>query len=70
MIIIKQVVKVELTEEEKKTLIKKVDHFTDGELCEGIECSGMHCQDCPINLLDDQAKALRISVLNFINGAE
>ena len=70
MEIIKQAIKVKLTEEEKKRLIEKVDRFTDGELCDGMECNGIHCLNCPINLLDEQAKALRVSVLNFINGAE
>lgn len=70
MEIIKQAIKVKLTEEEEKRLIEKVNRFTDGELCDGIECGGIRCQECPINLLDEQAKALRLSVLNFINGAE
>ena len=70
MELIKQVVKVKLTENEKKYLIEKVDCFTDGELCQGIECRGIHCQDCPIKLLDDQAVAFRLSILKFIQGAE
>lgn len=69
--IVKKIVKVELDDNERHVLIEKVKGFTEGGLCEGIDCSGIVCSpDCPLYNLDEQAQALRRSVLNFINGAE
>lgn len=69
--IVEKIVKVELDEGERHTLIEKVKHFTEGGLCDGIDCSGIVCSpECPLYNLDEQAQALRRSVLNFINGAE
>ena len=69
--IVEKIVKVELNKEEKDALIKRVGQFTEGGLCEGIDCSGIVCSpDCPLYNLDEQAQELRRSVLKFINGAE
>ena len=68
---VEKIVKVELNDTEKHTLIDRVKQFTEGGLCEDIDCSGIVCSpDCPLYNLDEQAQALRRSVLNFINGAE
>jgi len=69
--IVEKIVKVELDDNERHILIEKVKEFTEGGLCDGIDCSGIVCSpDCPLYNLDEQAQALRRSVLNFINGAE
>lgn len=69
--IVEKIVKVELDEGERHTLIEKVKQFTEGGLCDGIDCSGIVCSpECPLYNLDEQAQALCKSVLNFINGAE
>lgn len=69
--IVEKIVKVELNEVEKCVLEARVKQFTEGGLCEGIDCSGIVCSpDCPLYNLDEQAQALRKSVLNFIKGAE
>ena len=69
--IVEKIVKVELNEVEKCVLKERVKQFTEGGLCEGIDCSGIVCSpDCPLYNLDEQAQALRKSVLNFINGAD
>ena len=69
--IVKKIVKVELNDIEKHILEKKVEQFVEGGLCDGIDCSGVVCSpDCPLYNLDEQAQALRRSVLNFIRGAE
>lgn len=69
--IVEKIVKVELDEAEKCVLKEKVECFTAGGLCDGIDCSGIVCSpECPIYNLDEQAQELRRSVLNFINGAE
>ena len=69
--IITKTVKIELDKDEKETLIKKVEQFVDGGLCDGMHCAGIVCSpDCPIYNLDQQAVELRKSVLDFINGAE
>ena len=68
---VKKVIKIELDEEEKRLLIKRVEQFTDGGLCEGMNCGEIECSpDCPLYRLDEQAQVLRRSVLDFINGAD
>lgn len=68
---IKKTIKVELDDSEKRILEKQVEQFTEGGLCDGIDCSEITCTpDCPLYNLDEQAQALRKSVLNFINGVE
>lgn len=69
--IVEKIVKVELDDNERQVLINRVKGFTEGGLCEGIDCSEIVCSpECPLYNLDEQAQALRRSVLNFINGAE
>lgn len=69
--IVEKIVKVELDDNERQILINKVKGFTEGGLCDGINCEGIICSpECPLYNLDEQAQALRRSVLNFINGAE
>jgi hypothetical protein len=68
---VEKIVKVELDNDERQILIERVKGFTEGGLCKGISCSGIECSpECPLYNLDEQAQALRRSVLNFINGAE
>lgn len=67
MTVITQIVKAEFTEEEKKLLRAKVDRFTEGEMCDGIDCNRIECSpDCPIYKIDEQAKELRKAVLKLI----
>ena len=69
--IVEKIVKVELDENERHILIERVKQFTEGGLCEGIDCSGVVCSPgCPLYNLDEQAQRLRREVLNFINGAD
>ena len=69
--IVEKIVKVELDDNERRILTEKVKNFTEGGLCDGIDCSGIVCSpECPLYNLDEQAQALRRSVLNFINGAD
>lgn len=69
--IVEKIVKVELNDQEKETLISRVKDFTEGGLCDGIDCSDMICSpDCPLYNLDEQAQELRKAVLKLINGAE
>lgn len=69
--IVEKIVKVELNEVEKCILEERVKQFTEGGLCEGIDCSGIVCSpDCPLYNLDEQAQALRRAVLKLINGAK
>lgn len=69
--IVKKIVKVEFDENDKRILEERVKQFTEGGLCEGIDCSGIICTpDCPLYNLDEQAHALRKSVLSLIRGAE
>lgn len=69
--IVEKITRIKLNEDERNTLIDKVKQFTEGGLCEHMDCSGIVCSpDCPLYNLDEQAQALRRAVLNFINGAE
>lgn len=69
--IVEKIVKVKLDDAERRILTEKVKEFIEGCLCEGIDCSGIVCSsECPLYNLDEQAQALRRSVLNFINGAD
>ena len=69
--IVEKIVKVELDDNERHILIEKVKGFTEGGLCDGIDCKGIVCSpECPLYNLDEQAQALRRSVLNLINGEE
>ena len=69
--IVEKIVKVELDDNERHILKERVKEFTEGGLCDGIDCSGIVCSpECPLYNLDEQAQALRRSVLNLINGAE
>ena len=68
---VEKIVKVELDNDEIQILIERVKGFTEGGLCKGINCSGIECSpDCPLFNLDEQAQALRKSVLNFVNSAD
>lgn len=69
--IVEKIVKVELNTEKKCILKERVKQFTEGGLCEGIDCSGMVCSpDCPLYNLDEQAQELRRAILKLINGAK
>lgn len=69
--IVEKIVKVELNDQEKETLISRVKDFTEGGLCYGIDCSDIVCSpDCPLYNLDEQAQALRRAVLKLIDGAK
>ena len=54
--IVEKIVKVKLDDNERHILIEKVKGFTEGGLCDGIDCSEIVCSpECPLYNLDEQA---------------
>lgn len=70
MKIAKSKIEVTLTKADEEHLISLVDKFEDGYFCDGCECAGVTCAECPLKVIDDMAMDLRIAVLDFINKAK
>ena len=67
---IEKITKITLEPYERTLLLDKVEDFTDGGFCEGIDCGGIHCSpECPLYQLDELAKELRRQTLAFLEGA-
>lgn len=68
---IEKITKITLEPHERDMLLGKVENFTDGGFCEGIDCDGIHCSpECPLYALDELAKELRSKTLEVLGGAK
>lgn len=70
MKIAKTQIEITLTKADEERLLSLVGEFEDGFFCDGCECYGVTCAECPLNTIDEMAKDLRIAVLDFINKAK